>query len=153
MADLMVLPTSIHIYGWLILVILSCYIIFSDIVNRVISNKSCMLVLFFTVFINFFSYEVHLGMDIFLSFVFLLFLYSISFWGGGDAKLAIAFLPAITEQYILLYLVGIGFLGGVLLLAYMIFSLRHGMRKIKVYGLPFGVPICISGLFCVAASL
>ena len=141
------------ILGWLVLVILSLNVAFFDLTNRVVSNRTCLLILVIAVFINSIGYDSIFSVNGLLAAFFLFFLYYISFWGGGDTKLAIAFLPAITAQYVLLFLVGIGLLGGVLLVVYLIVGLRCGVDKIKEDGLPFGIPICISGLFCVVASL
>ncbi|EGU36046.1 hypothetical protein VIBRN418_08667 [Vibrio sp. N418] len=106
-----------------------------------------------SIFIFTVSSEQIIGIYNLLVGIFFLFFYVFSFWGGGDTKLAIAFLPAISSQYALLFLIGIGLLGGVLLSVYLIAGLRRGFDEIKKGGLPFGIPICISGLLCVAASL
>lgn len=103
--------------------------------------------------LSFISNELSWGAWNIVAVLFLFFLYFISFWGGGDTKLAIAFLPAISEQYVVLFVVGIGLSGGVLLAIYLFFGFQQGVDKIKKSGLPFGIPICISGLFFVAASL
>lgn len=139
--------------GWLLLAILSCYITFSDIKKRLIPNWSCLAVLVVTISVSNVSYDASWAICVSLGVFFLFFLYFISFWGGGDTKIAIAFLPAISEQYTLLFMVGIGLLGGVLLCVYLVYGLVKGMDRVKTAGLPFGVPICLSGLLFVAASL
>ncbi|MCY9803664.1 prepilin peptidase [Vibrio scophthalmi] len=139
--------------GWLLLVILSCYVSFQDITRRIIPNKSCGLIFLITIYLAFVSRSWMYDWDTFIGICFLLFLYFISFWGGGDTKLAIVFLPAISTQYVLLFLVGIGLLGGVLVLVYMMVGLIRRTDTIKTSGLPFGIPICVSGLFCVTASI
>lgn len=136
--------------GWLLLAILSCRVIYADILTRTISNKLCLSMLCVSLLIGFSQLALF---NIVIGCLVLLALYGFSIWGGGDSKLAIAFLPAISEQYFCWYLLFIAFLGGVLALIYLIYGCFVGIERVKQNGLPYGIPICLSGLFFIAASI
>lgn len=136
--------------GWLLLAILSCRVIYRDISTRTISNRVCAAILGISLLMGFTHIAV---VKTILVCLVLLTLYGLSIWGGGDSKLAIAFLPAVSEQYLWLYLLFIAVLGGALAMIYLFYGCFVGMKKVKQRGLPFGIPICLSALFFIAASL
>ncbi|OLQ94007.1 hypothetical protein BIY21_10010 [Vibrio ponticus] len=85
--------------------------------------------------------------------MFFVTVYIFSVWSAGDAKLAMAMIPAMSEHYILDYLLMIGLFGGVLAVIYLVIGLFKGMELVKTRGLPFGVSISLAGLLISLVSL
>ncbi|MFA0412220.1 prepilin peptidase [Vibrio renipiscarius] len=140
------------IIGWLGLVILSIVISISDIRNRIIPNRYCIVIFIIALLISSVPYQFTWGLKVVGLMGLFVLLYCFRFWGGGDTKLSIAFLPAISEDYLLLFPAVIGLLGGVLALFYLLFGYFTDMDRVRNHGLPYGIPVCLSGLLCVAAS-
>ena len=132
---------------------LSCFICYQDLTKRTISNRAVLAVLVITtvLFLYQHNYAVLPYSLLLILIGFVLFLFK--FIAAGDIKLLVAFSLAIAPQYLLLTLVIIGVLGGGLALFYYLFGLLTDLDKVKKRGIPYGIPICLGGLFGVAASL
>lgn len=144
---------SFALIGWLILVTLSFVAALGDVRYRMISNRVCVAIFVIAFLISSVPYNLNWAAKASALVAFCLLLYRVSFWGGGDLKLCLAFLPAVSENYLLLFLVLIGLSGGVLAGFYLLYGYLTDMSKVWSKGLPYGIPVCLSGLLCVAASL
>lgn len=112
-----------------------------------------MLILCISVLLGFDGFSYPWSVKALALSVFFIVIYVFSIWSAGDAKLAMAMLPAMSEKYLLDYLLMIGFAGGVLASIYLVIGLFRGMEEIKTRGLPFGVSISASGLLFSLVSL
>ncbi|WP_228481503.1 prepilin peptidase [Vibrio fluminensis] len=139
--------------GWLLLTSLVVFITYSDIRYRLIPNVSVIVV--FTISLLLSQIEINIAWAVkSLSLaLFFITLSILSIWGAGDAKLSIVFMPLISEEFLLLYLLGFIFIGGFLAVAYLMVGLLTSFEGIKKRGLPYGVPIAMSGLFFSIASV
>ncbi|RJX68494.1 hypothetical protein DZ860_17290 [Vibrio sinensis] len=124
-----------------------------DVRYRTISNRVCVAIFVIAFLISSVPYSFTWIAKASALVVVCLLLYRFNFWGGGDLKLCLAFLPAVSENYLLLFLVLIGLSGGVLAGFYLLYGYLTDMSKVWSKGLPYGIPVCLSGLLCVAASL
>ncbi|ROV57779.1 hypothetical protein EGH82_21540 [Vibrio ponticus] len=139
--------------GWLILAVLVMVVSVTDIRFRLIPNKVCILIFFVSVVVGFKNISMVWGIKSLVLSMFFVTIYIFSVWSAGDAKLAMAMIPAMSEHYILDYLLMIGLFGGVLAGIYLVIGLFKGMELVKTRGLPFGVSISLSGLLISLVSL
>lgn len=139
--------------GWLFLAILSIVVFICDIRYRLIPNRVCFAIFVICIWISSVTYNVNWMTKASIFVAFCLVIYRFKYWGGGDLKLCLAFLPAVPEYYLLLFPVLIGLLGGALTVIYLVYGYITDMSKAWSQGLPYGIPVCLSGLLCVAASL
>ncbi|CAM4401134.1 prepilin peptidase [Vibrio agarivorans] len=127
------------------------YICYLDWKYRKISNKSSILVFALCIFM---SFKVDSSVSWAIVCVAVCYiLYGLNVFAGGDIKLFIAFLPAISYEYIL-YVVHLIFLlgGAVVFLIYSVDYLSKSQAMEK-RGVPFGIPISIACFVGVTASL
>lgn len=125
------------------------YIVLTDIRFRLIPNKAVLPLLCTSILLsmNKGQYETLLyGM----AFLLIGIIFLVWFFAPGDIKLASVLVTLILPDYYLLTLVLTLFLGGVLALAYLLIKGKEFTRE---RGLPYGVPICISGYLGILASL
>ncbi|WP_075710245.1 prepilin peptidase [Vibrio panuliri] len=141
------------VQGWLILAILSAVVSFCDLKSRTIPNSLAVAILIVSITFSNVDFDFNWIVKAFLISFFFLALYAINIWGGGDAKIAIVFLPAISESFLILYLLVIGIVGGVVAFCYLIFAYLSEKENKYQIGLPYCVPICISGVTFALASL
>jgi Flp pilus assembly protein protease CpaA len=139
--------------GWLLIVILCLVVCFYDLRYRLIPHWLCIAILTLSVLVSPVNFSLMWSIKAFGIGCFLLALWYYRILGGGDVKLFVAFIPAISDPYLLMSLILIGLSGGVLAVIYLIYGYCTDLQKVKAKGLPFGIPICVVGLFCVAASL
>ena len=133
---------------------LSYAICLSDITRREIPNylnKSLLILSSLqSIYLGYFNHSFVVFI-VFLSIFFPLWLFN--FFGGGDIKLVCVFSLAIHPSFSLLYIVSIGFIGAAQVVIMMLFYKKNG-RAIFENGIPYGIPICISGVsFCVLSAL
>lgn len=81
-----------------------------------------------------------------LIFISLFFLWYMGVIGGGDVKLIVAFSLGVKPIFLILMLCVIGVLGGALLVTMYIWE-RWKKREPFSQGIPYGIPIVISGCF------
>ncbi|NLS13778.1 hypothetical protein HGP28_12840 [Vibrio sp. SM6] len=136
-------------YGWLsCIAIITIYLLFTDIIERKISNGAVVLL-----FIICFSFKKDI-MNVYwlapLVIVFFgLFLSYFGVLGGGDTKLFAAYSIAIDPALMPTILVIIGLCGGVLSVIYWLLNKYH---LTKQPGIPYAIPIVIGGVIGVLAS-
>ena len=137
---------------WLILATICIFICWRDYKHRVISNKSVLLLLGLLL-----STAVIRDSQLYFAQALLVLLLGIVLWkfgvfGAGDIKLASTFALLIDPNYLMLTFVIMFLLGGIEALLYIL------IRKLKPIsivhdGLPFAIPIVISGVFGIGASI
>lgn len=124
-----------------------CY---TDVRYRKIENWVLVLLLVTLYFLEL----IHLDVQLLVSVSFL-FVAGISLKGvvaPGDIKLVAVILAATDVDYVLLFFVMTLFMGGVLSIVYLIKNWFIGASSIR-FGLPYGVPISISGFLLLVTSL
>jgi|GEM_PF-1545852 len=125
----------------------------SDHKYRTLPNKICKL-LFITNFIAsfYFGYFIQSATITSIIFLVLLIVWLIGGFGAGDIKLLCAFSIGIKPELTVACLVLVGFLGGFQLVVMYIVGL---MTKTNLFekGIPYGIPISISGVAFTALSL
>lgn len=131
---------------WGILIGVSGSIIYSDIAHRRIDNFLVVIVAVSAIIIPGFTLTAIL--PLILAVIVGLALFALGIFAGGDIKLMLAFLMGIAFEWWLLVLLLTAFIGGVMALAYLVYGFFFSdLNKICNRGLPYGVPITISGLF------
>lgn len=124
----------------------------SDYQSRTISNQICK-VLFIANLLGAMYFGYCLG-SIFstgICFAVLIGLWLLNVIGAGDIKLLCAFAVGIEPSLLTLYLVSIGLLGGGQVVIMGLGSLLNGKNRFKM-GIPYGIPISISGIVFVSLS-
>ncbi|NVD07818.1 peptidase [Vibrio sp. JPW-9-11-11] len=124
----------------------------SDYQSRTISNQICKL-LFIVNLLGalYFSYFLDALFSTGICFIVLIGLWLLNVIGAGDIKLLCAFSVGIEPSLITFYLVSIGLLGGAQVLIMGLVSLLSGKNRFKM-GIPYGIPISISGIVFVMLS-
>lgn len=125
----------------------------SDHKHRIVSNKICKL-LFITNFIAAFYYGYGIQSVTITSVIFfiLIIIWLIGAFGAGDIKLLCAFSVGIKPELTIACLVLVGFLGGLQLVVMYLIGLMTNTNLFKK-GIPYGIPISISGVAFTALSL
>ncbi|CAM3795033.1 Type IV leader peptidase family protein [Vibrio aerogenes CECT 7868] len=139
--------------GWLSLAGLSLIVCFYDLRERIIPNSVCLIIFTIALMISPVSVTVVWAAQVTGVVCLLLVFYRYQVWGGGDIKLLLAFLPAISEKFLLLTMTLIGLTGGVLCAFYLVYGAWTDMEQVRKKGLPFGIPVCFACLFGITASL
>jgi len=125
----------------------------SDHQHRTISNRICKL-LFITNIIAAFYYGYGIQSVTITSVIFfiLIIIWLIGAFGAGDIKLLCAFSVGIKPELTLACLVSVGLIGGLQLVVMFLIGL---MTKTNIFekGIPYGIPISISGVAFTALSL
>lgn len=125
----------------------------SDNKYRTVSNNICKI-LFSTNFIAafYYGYGIHSITITSVIFFILIFIWLIGAFGAGDIKLLCAFSVGIKPELTLACLVLVGLIGGLQLV---VMSLIGLMSKKNLFekGIPYGIPISISGVAFIALSL
>jgi len=137
---------------WLTLATICFCVCWRDLKSRIVTNTSviflgCVLLT---------SKIVH-GSELYFVNSLLLLLLGMLLWklglfGAGDVKLASAFALSIDPEYLLLFLVIMLILGGIEALLYLLIKKLKPTRIVHD-GLPFAIPIVLSGVFSVGASI
>lgn len=136
-----------------IAIVLSLFIICSDIRHRKISNTLIFGVLIMstiTAWNNNFLLDSLL--NALMIFVFFFALWSVNVLGGGDVKLIAAFSVGVTPPFIIQMLCLIGLLGGVQLVLIYFWS-NISKKSLFKKGIPYGLPITLSGLIFMISSM
>ncbi|WP_039958083.1 prepilin peptidase [Vibrio sinaloensis] len=137
---------------WLLVTTICLSIGWNDLQHRVVKNKSVLLlagILAFSIFL--FDSKIHL-IQASLVLISGMCLWKVGVFGAGDIKLASVFAIFIAPDYSLLVLFLMLVIGGVEALLYLLIRttyphlIRHG-------GIPFAIPIVISGFFGISASI
>ncbi|WP_083794638.1 prepilin peptidase [Vibrio sp. 16] len=145
----MVTPTFIW---WLILATICLFICWRDYRFRLVSNNSVLslgCVLLSSAFIN--------GSQIYPFTALMLFIPGLLLWrlgafGAGDIKLICVFSLLIQPDFLLLVGVILMLLGGLEALVYILIK-KFKPISIVHDGLPFAIPIVLSGVFGIGASI
>ncbi|MGY3570037.1 prepilin peptidase [Vibrio paucivorans] len=141
---------------WLLiggLIIATLFIFLSDIVHRLIPNCIVVFVAVSAISLMILN-ESYASLNVtILIFIIGLVLHSKNVLGGGDIKLVLAYSTAIKPELSLLYIVIILLLGGILATFYWGCHRVFGNVTNPKEGLPYGLPIGVSGIFCIAASI
>ena len=128
------------------------YILFTDITKRQIYNNQVMAILVLSLVCS--GLTAFAPLPYLLAVITGLVLYAIGVFAGGDIKLILAFLPAIQLQYWSLVLMLIAIVGGILAIGYLAYGWStKQMQEVRERGLPYGVPIALSGYIGVFLSL
>ncbi|WCE32566.1 A24 family peptidase [Vibrio sp. SCSIO 43137] len=132
-----------RLLAFYILCVLSVRIIFCDIKTRRIPDVLSACVLLVGLINAWISGFVVDSIPVaFIVFIIFFVLWFLKVMGGGDVKLIVAFTVGIAPQFTLLMLCITGLLGGIQLGIMYLYQQQPFTR-----GIPYGVPIVISGLF------
>lgn len=121
--------------------------IFSDARNRFIPNRLVISVLVISAVVallnDFFFQSLLYALVV---FGFFLVLWLANVLGGGDIKLVVAYSVGVEPQFTVFMICFIGLLGGLQIAVMYIWG---GLRKKPAFerGIPYGIPIVLSGLF------
>lgn len=127
-----------------LLIIVVCSIVFTDVTRRHISNHQVIAVAVLALLIS--GFTAFAPLACFLAIITGLVLFAAGAFAGGDIKLMLAFLPAIQLQWWSLVLMMVAIIGGIMALGYLGYGwMTHRMQAVKERGLPYGVPIVIAG--------
>ena len=88
---------------------------------------------------------------IFLIAGFLIFYFNLI--GAGDIKLMVVLTLAINTEYLMIFIFGILFLGGILAIFYLFYGCLTDIQRVKERGLPYTIPIAVMGAFFVPLSV
>jgi prepilin peptidase CpaA len=130
-----------------------CKIIYTDITLRMIKNREvmavfcCCLLLFFLTN-NYVAIGYILGV-----FIVSNVLFALGVVGGGDVKLMAAVSFAIPVKYQTDFIAAVLMLGGVLAIMIIIISKLFKRPDWKRLGVPYAVPISLSGFYYIAHTL
>ncbi|MBL4828541.1 MAG: prepilin peptidase [Aliivibrio sp.] len=144
---------NVKIVSFIMLIILSLYISYSDVRYRIISNLTVISVAVISVILLFANDNNKFYQHLLPIFVIGFVLFKLKWIAAGDVKLFAAFSLAISSDHLLSSLHIILLSGGVLAVFCLMYQgiNRHNRSIIK--GIPYGVAICIGSLFGIAASL
>ncbi|MGR5166220.1 prepilin peptidase [Vibrio astriarenae] len=135
----------------LLLIVLTILVSLSDIKYRKIGNRLCFMVFVFSM--NIPDVQSIISMSKIYILVLSLVLFYLGYWGGGDTKLLVAYLPAIHQDYLLSTLVIITIVGGGISSIYVLVNLiKHGKINSQIT-VPYGVAISIGCSIGILASL
>lgn len=144
---------NVKTVSFIILIIFSLYISYSDVRYRIISNITVTSVAVITVIIQFSTDNNTFYQHLLPIFVIGFVLFKLKWIAAGDVKLFAAFSLAISSDHLLASLHIILLSGGVLAVVCLMYQRinRHNRNILK--GVPYGVAICIGSLSGIAASL
>ena len=129
-----------------LLLSISGFIVYSDISSRKINNSQVLLIALLAMVISGLSAFAAIPFTIATLIGFILF--GFGFFAGGDIKLMLAFLLGIETQWWPVVFLLTAFIGGVMAAGYLIAGLcKKNLKQVRKKGIPYGVPIVISGLF------
>ncbi|MFK0573728.1 prepilin peptidase [Endozoicomonas sp.] len=127
-----------------LLIIVACSIVFTDVTRRHISNHQVITVAMLSLVIS--GFTAFAPLACLLALITGLVLFAAGAFAGGDIKLMLAFLPAIQLQWWSLVLMMVAIIGGVMALGYLGYGwINNRMQAVRERGLPYGVPIVIAG--------
>lgn len=144
-------PPAVLLNSYFTIIIINCLIsllvIFSDSRNRCISNRLVISVLVMSTVVallNDFFFRSLLYALVILGIFFVLWLANVL--GGGDIKLIAAYSVGVEPQFTVFMICFIGLLGGLQITVMYVWG---GLQKKPAFerGIPYGIPIVLSGLF------
>lgn len=128
-----------------LLTIIVVSILITDITQRRINNYQVLAVFILSLAST--GFTAVAPVPLLIATIIGLLLFGFGFFAGGDIKLMLAFLPAISTVWWLPVLVLMAFMGGVMALGYLGYGWLGGrMKQVRERGLPYGVPVAIAGL-------
>lgn len=110
-----------------------------------------MFFLLACLYVDNFQISVMINAGLILLIGFLLF--SVNVIAAGDIKLLVVMSLAIEPQYLSAVLLCMTLCGGLLALIYYVYGIFTDMAAVRHQGIPYGIPISISGYIGIAASL
>lgn len=127
------------------LVVLLITIIFNDFKTRQISNFNLICLLFLVIFGWFYqpNWSVLPYTLAILVVGFVLHLFNVL--GAGDTKLMCVISLGIKIEFLAVFIYGTVFLGGFFALVYLAYGYCTNLKSVIGRGIPYAVPICISG--------
>lgn len=144
---------KVQAWFFILILITNIYIVFHDVKNRKISNNVIILIVlvgFFSIFIKGdASYLISPLIILIIGFV--LFFFNVI--AAGDIKLFSSLSLMISQQYILLVICLVLFIGGIQAYCqYSMYKLTSNEKWIT-RGVPYGLAICAGCVFGILASL
>lgn len=121
----------------------SLFVLYKDVTERVINNELVIIILALSV--------INSGVTNFTAWYLIciaigLALFTTGIFAGGDIKLMLAYLIGIDSQWWPVVFLLTALMGGVMALGYLAYgALCNKMRQVRERGLPYGVPIALSG--------
>lgn len=140
------------IVWWLAIVTICLYICWNDIKTRIIKNNIAVLLLIVLIPIGFVRENDLYFYQAFITLAMGFLLWKLTVFGAGDIKLASIFALFIEPSYLALVLFFMLVIGGIEALIYLAIKVIKP-ELIKLSGIPFSIPIVISGLFGLGASI
>lgn len=139
---------------WLMpLVTLSLYISYTDLVHRIIHNKTILLLFFICISILLKNESYISFLISFLVLIVGFFLFLLKVIAAGDIKLLAVLSLAIKPEFMLLSLFTVLALGGLVAIMYLVYGFFTDLQQVRQRGIPYAIPICLGSLLGIAASL
>ena len=133
--------------------ILLLYICVIDFTQRKVTNNSIVSLFFLLSYLYVdnlqISVMINTGLILLIGFI----LFSVNVIAAGDTKLLVVMSLAIDSQYLVAILLLMALCGGLLALIYYLYGVFTDMAAVRKRGIPYGIPISISGYIGIAASL
>lgn len=137
---------------WLAIATICLYICWNDFRARIIKNQTITLLLVLLIPLGFASDKSFYFYQALITFSVGFLLWKLAVFGAGDVKLASIFALFIEPSYSALVLFIMLVIGGIEALMYLATKALKP-ELIKLHGIPFSIPIVISGLFGLGASI
>ncbi len=138
---------------WLTCLVNVLLIFYGDIRYRIVKHRFLLIIFITSLLSLFFTPEPLTQLAVSTSvFICFFILWLINIVGGGDVKLIGALFLGVNDEYILAAIVAIGLLGGIQILVMWLMSVYRKKTPFE-NGIPYTIPIGISGLFFFYMSL
>lgn len=137
------------------LYLLLLYVVFTDVMYRTIYNITNICI-FITSFSIMLVHQTNAPESLITLYIFMtpisLVLFYFGIWGGGDAKLILAVMPALNLDIYLDFLLLMSMLGAIFGIIILMYCRKK--RRVKPYmTVPYGVPIALSTAYQVFISV
>ena len=124
-----------------------------DIRYRTIPNKTIKIIFFLSIITSVYQgYFLNSTLYFIYTLVTFLIFWYLGLIGGGDVKAICSFTIGIKPDLIVFYFISIGLIGAVQVMFMLTYDYFFKKSKIKI-GIPYGIPISISGVILVFLSL
>lgn len=144
---------KIQIWFFCFLLITNVYIVFNDIKNRKISNKVVVLIALSGFFSIFIKGELNYLISPLIILVIGFILFKFNVIAAGDIKLLSALSLMIKQEYMLLVICLVLFIGGIqACFQYSMYKVTSNKKWIS-RGVPYGLAICSGSVFGILASI
>lgn len=144
---------KIQVWLFFLILITNIYIVFHDVKNRKISNNVIILIVLSGFFSIFIKGELSYLISPLIILIVGIVLFKINVIAAGDIKLFSALALMIKQEYILLVICIVLFIGGIQAYCqYSMYKLTNNEKWVS-RGVPYGLAICAGSVFGILASI